>query len=222
MRSVRIDEIEAWAAALPGAARTVRGRLQYVRLLFAWGAARGYCERNPALAVDLPDAAPEPPGIHTPEEARRMLMAALADCPGVARALAVRYFAGLRSIELLRLAPECIRPERGHIEVTAAMSKTRRRRLVRIAPNLAEWLRVAEWWPGDLEKRIARIAKSAGVPWPHNVTRHSWVSYHLALHENAGRTALEAGHSEQMLFAHYRELVTREAAEEFFGIRPLS
>ena len=31
---------------------------------------------------------------------------------------------------------------------------------------------------------------------------------------------VEAGHSEQMLFAHYRELVTKEAAAEFWAIVP--
>jgi len=60
----------------------------------------------------------------------------------------------------------------------------------------------------------------AGLDWPHNVMRHSFVSYHLAAFGNAGKTALEAGHSEQMLFAHYRELVTPEAAREFWAIRP--
>ena len=60
----------------------------------------------------------------------------------------------------------------------------------------------------------------SGLPWPHNVTRHTFVSYHLAGGENAAKTALEAGHTEQMLFAHYRELVTPEAAAEFFAIFP--
>jgi len=52
------------------------------------------------------------------------------------------------------------------------------------------------------------------------VTRHSFVSYHLARFENAGKTALEAGHSETMLFGHYRALVTPEAAAEFWAIVP--
>lgn len=36
----------------------------------------------------------------------------------------------------------------------------------------------------------------------------------------AATTAMEAGHSETMLFAHYRALVTPEAAAEFWAIRP--
>jgi hypothetical protein len=64
------------------------------------------------------------------------------------------------------------------------------------------------------------VARLSGAPWPANVTRHSFVSYHLAAFENAGKTALEAGHSEAMLFAHYRAVVTETTALEFWALRP--
>jgi hypothetical protein len=110
--------------------------------------------------------------------------------------------------------------ERRLIEVTAVKSKTRRRRLVRISDNLAAWLQLKGDMPGDLEKRITRAWETAKVPWPRNVTRHSFCSYHLAQWDNAAKTALQAGHTEQVLFAHYRELVTPEQAEEFWSIVP--
>jgi len=46
------------------------------------------------------------------------------------------------------------------------------------------------------------------------------VSYHLAEWQSASKTALEAGHTEQILFNHYRELVTKEDAKEFWSITP--
>jgi hypothetical protein len=67
---------------------------------------------------------------------------------------------------------------------------------------------------------IKAVVRRSGVAWGHNIARHSFVSYHLAEFGNAGRTALEAGHSEAMLFRHYRALVTPAAAAEFWGIRP--
>lgn len=42
----------------------------------------------------------------------------------------------------------------------------------------------------------------------------------LAHFGNAAKTALEAGHSEAMLFRVYREVVTPEAAAAFWAIRP--
>lgn len=41
-----------------------------------------------------------------------------------------------------------------------------------------------------------------------------------ALHAMGARTALEAGHAEAMLFAHYRALVTRSQAVSYFGVVP--
>ena len=71
-------------------------------------------------------------------------------------------------------------------------------------------------------RRLFRMAhKEAGIhPWPKNALRHSFASYHLALHRNAASTALELGHTEtRTLFAHYRELVTVEEAKEYFSIK---
>ena len=72
----------------------------------------------------------------------------------------------------------------------------------------------------DRMRKFTAALKAQNIDWPNNVTRHSFVSYHLAAGENAGKTALEAGHSEQMLFAHYRELVTPEEAKAFWAIVP--
>lgn len=68
--------------------------------------------------------------------------------------------------------------------------------------------------------RLAAFTPLSGILWPHNVTRHTFCSYHLAAFGSAAQTALEAGHSEAILFTHYRELVTPEAASKFWSIRP--
>ena len=89
-----------------------------------------------------------------------------------------------------------------------------------IQDNLAAWLALEADIPGDLEKRITLVWQKAKVTWPRNVTRHSFCSYHLAEFQNAAKTALQAGHSEQMLFSHYHDLVTPEAAAEYWAIVP--
>ncbi len=67
---------------------------------------------------------------------------------------------------------------------------------------------------------VRAVVKASGVAFPRNVTRHTFCSYHLAQGQNAGKTALEAGHSEAMLFAHYRELVTEADATQFWALTP--
>jgi integrase len=57
--------------------------------------------------------------------------------------------------------------------------------------------------------------------WPTNALRHSFASHHLAHFKDAARLALELGHTNQeLLFRHYRELVTPEQAQKWWNIQP--
>lgn len=220
---VKPADVERWVLGLALANRTRKWHLDNVRLLYNFAIKRGYLTVNPAATVELPpDAArSRPPVIHSPAEVAQVLEAMRRADLNVCRALAIRYFAGLRGSELQGITEAEIKLERGFIEVKSAVAKTRRRRLVRIEPNLAQWLKLGGTIPlTNAHSRMARIAKVSGVAWSPGVTRHSFVSYHLAQFESAARTALEAGHSEAMLFAHYRELVTREDAARFWAIVP--
>lgn len=58
------------------------------------------------------------------------------------------------------------------------------------------------------------------MEWPRNALRHSYISYRLAIVKDAARVALEAGNSPDIIFKHYRELVTEEDAQEWFSIVP--
>ena len=60
------------------------------------------------------------------------------------------------------------------------------------------------------------------VPWRHNELRHSFYSYRLVDVKSAAQIALEAGNSPQMIFQHYRELVTEKGAKSWFAITPES
>ena len=65
---------------------------------------------------------------------------------------------------------------------------------------------------------VARLCK--GFKWEANVLRHSYISYRIAILHDTARVALEAGYSPEVIFAHYRELVTPEAAKEWFRVKP--
>jgi integrase len=56
---------------------------------------------------------------------------------------------------------------------------------------------------------------------PKNCFRHSFATYHVALHRDAGKTALIMSHrNQQILFQHYLGIATKERAERYFQIRP--
>jgi integrase len=220
---VTFHEIEGWLNSNNWAARTKQGYLSDVRVMYNFALRRGLVGHNPAAAVELPVVEDRPAVIHSPQQVRDVLEFAREWDLDVCRAFAIRYFAGLRSSEVQRIDEKEIGEK--FIEVTAAKSKTRRRRLVTIHPNLRLWLDLGGVLPlGDVNNRLrwfsAALLKAKGIEWEHNVTRHSFCSYHLARFGNAGKTALQAGHTEQMLFSNYRELVAPEVAREYWGIVP--
>jgi integrase len=158
-----------------------------------------------------------------------LLEAAQKQEPDVLPMLAIGAFAGLRDSEIKRLNWAEVRLVRGHIEVTAAKAKSARRRLVPIQPNLMEWLRPYSGMTGPVvparyKGKLGRVRKAAGLThWPKNGLRHSFASYRYASTQDATMTAHDLGHSgTQLLFQHYRELVTPEEANGYWKIGPIA
>ena len=58
------------------------------------------------------------------------------------------------------------------------------------------------------------------VAWPQDVLRHTGISCHYRLHGDEGKTASWAGNSPDMIFKHYRDLVTEKEADAWFAVTP--
>jgi integrase len=227
LRAVTTNEIDAWLHDLDLSAQSVNNYRSRIAALLSYGLKRGYVERNPVSSIDeikLIDAAPQ---IFTPEQIQNLLDSAPAD---LLPCLALCAFAGLRTAEMLRMEWAAIDLARRLINVSASNSKTAKRRLIEIAPNLAELLspyaaRSGKIYPYSqrwYHHQVDLLRKAAGlVEWPSNGLRHSFASYHLARHQNAPKLALQMGHTTpRMIFDHYRELVTPAEADLFWKIRP--
>jgi hypothetical protein len=106
--------------------------------------------------------------------------------------------------------------------VGAKISKTRSRRLVELE-NLYGFNRLPSQpgqWLSASCVIATRLRRRAGIKeWP-KFHAAFFVSYRLAATGNAAQTALESGHDQTVLFAHYRELVKPKDAERFFAIMP--
>jgi integrase len=68
--------------------------------------------------------------------------------------------------------------------------------------------------------RIEVKGKKIAVTRKPNGLRHSFCTFHLAKHGNENATALQAGHSPQMLFNHYRGLAQKKEGEAWFAVAP--
>jgi integrase len=216
-------DLNRWLISLPHAPATRNTFRRDLVTFFSFSTDHGYCEKNIAEKTDMATDIDKPVGILTPTQASALLAACDEDLRPYA---AIGLFAGLRAAELERLDWSEIDLEGGHIEVTAAKSKTRRRRLVPIASNLGAWLRPSAALAGsisitNLRRRFECARKVAGITeWPNNALRHSYGSYRLAQCHDAARVSLEMGNSPAMVFAHYRELVKPKDAGIFWNIAP--
>ena len=219
--AVTTSDVEKWMLSKDWAPKTAHGYVSDVRGLYRFAIRRGYLDRNPAAGVELPVLdTTSTIAVHTADQVSQVLKAARRVDLDMCRVLAIRYFAGIRAAEVHRLRETDLKLDQGLIEVPAVKSKTRARRLVTIQPNLRAWLDLGGELHPFSDHTLRDVIRLSGVLWCHNVPRHSFVSYHLAQFQNAGKTALEAGHSEQMTFSHYRALVTPQAAAEYWAIVP--
>ena len=144
---------------------------------------------------------------------------------------ALALFAGIRPNELRRLTWKHIDLKDGIVTIGASAAKTRSKRHVEFCrvedqeSNLLTWLLpyVVRKTPiaigrFDFEKvkALANLNK-----WTPDILRHTAASHHLALLQHEGKTAAWLGNSPDIVQRHYRNLVKRKEAEEFWGIRPI-
>ena len=220
------SQIDQFLRGLPGGPVYKNNFRRVLVTLFNWARKQGYLEADRKTAADramnfsLPDTAP---AIWTCEEMRKILSAAPARLIPL---LAIGAFSGIRSAEIARLEWQDVLWDRGYIEVKARKAKTKSRRLVPLKDNLKRWLEPFRKESGQISEvecssaGLNSLGDAVGFKWRQNALRHSYASYRLAEIQSAAQVALELGNSPEKLFAHYRELVTPEAASEWFQIFP--
>jgi integrase len=221
-------DISSWLRTVNGSPKTRANFRQNISVLFGFAADEGMIDSNPVLRVKKPKLVDKAPEIFSVDELSALLNAANTVAPDVVPMLAIGAFAGLRESEIKRLHWSEVDLRRGFVEVTAAKAKTAKRRIVRIQPNLAQWLSrysgvSGAVVPGNSRKKLDSVRKAAGLQrWSQNGLRHSFASYRLAATNDAATVAAELGHSTaQMLYSTYRELVLPEEAERYWLISPI-
>lgn len=174
---------------------------------------------------DFPDVSVVTPEIYSPGE----LLAIFATTdPRYLAHTALMAFGGSRSSEAgdPKLTMKSIMFDEKLVRLGPEITKTGAGRTLDISTNLEAWLKEFAPVEGPLvETRKIRppdkaLLKTLGVETKNNALRHSFCSYHAALHRNPAMTADLAGNSVKMIKEHYRALVSRAAAEEWFAITP--
>lgn len=226
------NEIETWLNCLPLALESKNSHRRSIYRLYGQAKKWGLVKENPLTEVDILKGRKvkhKEPGVLSVAEAAKLLETAP---EAVLPVIAIGLFAGLRQAEISLLRWEDICWEKRLIDCSAKITKTASRRLVEISDNLLEWLAPYRNATGPIFakceavqiREVTAAGRSSGIAkWPQNALRHSFGSYHLALHENASKTALQMGHENgetKTLLAHYANRRTKEDAKAYWNIRP--
>lgn len=238
---VKPEDIQEWASTLKaddGGALRLRTRHNYVnavKALFRYALRRRWLtlEQADLVGVKLPAAGPGKISIYSPEELESILACARLKRPDFVPFIAVQAFTGIRTEEMTRLRAENIRGQ--WIELSAAITKTARRRLVAVPLALRRWLKVHPPARGLLcpvtaatvTGRLCELVTGAGIATRHNGLRDSCITYRMAILKDAARVADESGNSPAMIARSYREvalpdgrLVTPRLAKAWFAVTP--
>jgi len=217
-----VAEIEAWFAARNESPGARAGNLGKLSALFDHCWRRGYLNENPCLRVEKPHIEIGVPKILSVEQSGQLMRAGLETDRGLIPELALGLFAGVRPNEISRLTWDKIALRRRLLTIDAAASNVRHRRIVNLHPTCVAWLKRGGELPvvKNRRRRMDALKEAAKLgEWPHDVLRHTAASHLVAVY--GARTAAEMlGHSESMLFKHYREIVRPQETKRFWQILP--
>jgi len=194
------------------------------------GTQRPWTFLNPVLEVShftSKQVAEQRPEVATtaPEDVLRLFSHLMQQGGALVKYFALAYFAGIRPDgELKAVADQeskLINLRTGFITIPAGIAKTKDVRKVSIPENLAAWFRAYSGHPiipRNFDRLIKEVRKQFSLQ--HDETRHSFISFHVAINRSVGDAALQAGNSEGVVKKHYLNLHTKEDGSQFFSIVP--
>lgn len=170
------------------------------------------------------------PEIITPKQVEAIMRAAQSGKHfAMVPALAIGFFAGVRTTELQQLDWTDVNLKNRTITINPRIAKKRSVRHIDISDNLAAWLAPYSRESGRIAPVVTawryhfdHVRTDAGMDrWPHNGMRHSFATYYLLKSNDQNKTALQLGHRDtNLLYNHYRGLATAGDAAAFWAIMP--
>lgn len=240
LHQIKRDQIESWLLEEDFGTTTRGNYLRDLSILFNFALKREWVASSPLVGISKPNPSNAEIEILTPEATQEFLWVAEELQPEIVAPLAIKFFAGLRTSELFALDWSLV--DMSQITILAKSAKTRKRRMITVSENLRAWLtqygaksgpvtpHTHNAWHRRLEVIEAAVAERFGEskdpkrkePFqvPPNGARHSFCSYHYALHRNENSTAAEAGNSPAVIFSNYRVLLNADVAKRYWSILP--
>jgi len=208
---------------------TKNSHLRHLRALYSFAMKKGYVTIDPFASVPfVKDKADKITDKVLPvDDAKTLLQFALDRGRKAACAsMSLIFFCGIRVEEVTRVSWENIDLDSEKPTVDLKQGKNGKRRVNAIPENAVHWLRACHCnsglvAPSNYTKAMQRLRRVAKVPYKQNAARHSFASYHIALWEDATKTAIMLGHpNAALLYSTYRQQVKQSDAERYWNIIP--
>ena len=230
IQEITTSDINDWLRSLEVKGRTRDNHRDSVHNFFRFARAEGYLPKDRPTVADetkRTNASEAENTVFTVEEMTKML----AGAPDwIIPSLALKFFSGLRTEEMIRLKWDDIKFDQDVIIFGKHVTKTKQRRIVPLLSNLKQWLSphrqpdgliAARWSTAHtLSKAWSNHSKEVGVEYKKNGMRNSYISYRVAETKNIAQVALESGNSPGVIQREYLELVTAAEAKKWFSTMP--
>ena len=218
--AVSARTIDAFLARKAWSGTTRAQGYVYLRLFFNWLVRYDYIEKSPVLKAEVPRKTAQHHLLEVKDVAR--LLELTAEDDRIRAWLVLGVFGGMRTSEVWRAKPEHVEEAEILVPQIKSTDSVPRKRYVPILPALRRHL-PADWdcLEEDFIKRgrTALAEKMKWEEWPQNCLRHTAASMHLAMWQDAGKTAFFLGHSSpQMVNKTYARAVRLAEAERFWGL----
>lgn len=222
------------------ASKTYNNILIAVKAFGNWCVSKHYMAENPADNVNPHCIAYKDPSFVPVEKLRTAFANLEADTSTFSEEskqwligfMALSFFCGIRTSEIMRLSEDAIHPEdeRPYVRIstTKGAAKGIKGRIVDLEPNAAAWLKKYPFPGGKSMSGLAYLRKQAiegplaevAEAFSKNVGRHSYITYHTAKYRDYARTEAYVGTSSSMRTRHYQGLATTAEGEAYFHIFP--
>jgi integrase len=208
--------------------------LATLRAMLNYAMKRGYVDQNPVAKVEFSVVRLGEVQIYTPDEVQRILDDCLEHDLGLLPYRVLTLYCGIRPHgEATRLRWSDVSLADKIVKLHGSITKKGRSRYPALSDNAVAWLEAyrprCPIWEGPvvpysryvLESHCKANLRRAGVKGIKNGSRHSYISYHLAMHQDIDGLTIQSGHrSIQTVWAHYYRAATKAEAEKYWSIVP--
>lgn len=231
---VTLEDLENYLDAIPcSVTRNTQTRL--IKRFFKWATNRKhrFLSQNIAYPLEI-----EPEDSKSPEylpitQIKALFDQAIKMDTAMIPFLALSFFAGIRSYELLRIEKRDFHIKERTINIRKEVAKPKGKG--KPLPRFLEGLPLTVWqwldavnFDGEVDtanytKRRRDLYQKAKIEhWPNSAARHSFSTYAYAYFEESGRVKKWTGHrgTDTVFLNHYAGLETKENGGKFFEILP--